>query len=1094
MKNQIPPVEFNAIFKNIELDSSIARLQNVIDVLWASEESILEDDLVQICVIPSDEWQKIRNSFGESVLLDGGRVVFINSETRKAVESKYIATPDDRYKVYKRLASHCAERMGQGRKNLPEHVRRHAVRYFLSSGEWDAAVAALTDLDFIEERTRAQEASALLLDYAHALRVLPGQSGRAVARPEELDAERRRIIEHPEARDLVQAFQHFLACNAGAIENNLDQPGFLAELACTACLPGPVYEAGLSKMLKSNTPLLQRRPGPYESYNPLPVCKGVRAFRTSSFGSAGYHISLSEDLRTVVSAGDALLRIWDAESAACLNVLNAQEDGILAIAMSLDTSRLVSAGEDHSIIIWDMKTGERLHILTGHQDSVYQVTISGNGRRIVSSSSDLTLRVWDMETGACLQVIEDEYARKVQEIKRLLDPIKKKLWREDDASAEGSELSRDAKAELSKMREDLDQQVQEIWAENKFHRLLVVNHDGSKVYTQHESSTLSIWDIDSGTCLSEQIDSRLLKISSDFRLAITHRNGALAVWDVVAKKTLHPLQGYTGEVECLEVTRDGRRVVVACGDKKIRMWDIQTGECLREIDGPGYEIDRLPLSEDGRILIVGAYSLSSMLLKGENFFSVWNMETGECLGECRGHDQDLAEVVISPDGRMAFSICHEPELRIWDLTRLTGACLPDSQKLSKIDCMAMSADGARVATGSKDHSVKLWDAATGECLRVLKGHESPVTDIAISNDGKKIVSGSKDKHVLVWDVSSSECLRKIEVKGGYYELSVLAISADSRRIYASAGSELGVWDIETGELLNVAAKHEGLVFTIYECLDGLSIVSGSSYIGEKGCRLWDSATGDCLRLFEEPFCGEAVDVTLSADGRRLVVGNDDETSIFDFKTGAVLKTIEKHAGHAPLIKLEPAPDGRRFVSMHHKALCLWNMNTGKLEKTFPSDTWRYSSIAISPDGLLILCRGRNNKLTIIDIKTGKIHAFHLHGISTSVIDWARRRVSVGFSDGRVEFYDLQGIELKPFITTAVREIVPSDVTSSPVKARPVCCKQEIAIPKQVTERIRHWTEKEGSGGYKDPALVLNCPHCATPLRMNPFFVDVTAAV
>jgi hypothetical protein len=45
MKNQIPPVEFNAIFKNIELDSSIARLQNVIDVLWASEESILEDSV-----------------------------------------------------------------------------------------------------------------------------------------------------------------------------------------------------------------------------------------------------------------------------------------------------------------------------------------------------------------------------------------------------------------------------------------------------------------------------------------------------------------------------------------------------------------------------------------------------------------------------------------------------------------------------------------------------------------------------------------------------------------------------------------------------------------------------------------------------------------------------------------------------------------------------------------------------------------------------------------------------------------------------------------------------------------------------------------
>jgi hypothetical protein len=174
MNKQIPPVEFNTIFNKIELGSSIARLQDVIDVLWASEESMLEDDLVQICAIPSGEWNNIRNSFGECVLLDSGRVGYINSEVRKAVESKYIATQTHRLRVYKRLAARCAERMVEGRKNLPEHVRRHAVSYFLSAGEWDAAVAALTDLDFIEERTKAQELSALLLDYAHALRVLPG--------------------------------------------------------------------------------------------------------------------------------------------------------------------------------------------------------------------------------------------------------------------------------------------------------------------------------------------------------------------------------------------------------------------------------------------------------------------------------------------------------------------------------------------------------------------------------------------------------------------------------------------------------------------------------------------------------------------------------------------------------------------------------------------------------------------------------------------------------------------------------------------------------------------------------------------------------
>jgi WD40 repeat protein len=265
-------------------------------------------------------------------------------------------------------------------------------------------------------------------------------------------------------------------------------------------------------------------------------------------------------------------------------------------------------------------------------------------------------------------------------------------------------------------------------------------------------------------------------------------------------------------------------------------------------------------------------------------------------------------------------------------------------------------------------------------------------------------------------------------------------------------------------------------------------------MGEKGCRLWDSATGNCLRLFEESFCASAMDVILSADGCSLVAGNYDDISIHDFDTGAIRKTIADNAGQGMAIKLEPAPNGRFFASMHHKSLCIWNMKTGKLQKAFPSNTWHYSSFAISPDGQMIMCRGRDNKLTIIEIKIGEVHSFHFYGITTSAVDWARRRVSIGFSDGRVEFYDLQGIEVKPFITTAVREIVPPDIDSSPVKARPVCCKQEITIPKPISERIRDWTEKEGSGGYKDPALVLHCPHCGTLLRMNPFFVDVTTSM
>lgn len=79
MNKQIPPLEFNTIFNKIELGSSIERLQDVMDILWAAEESLLEDDLVEICRISGNEWRNICNSFVKNWLLDSGRLGFINS-------------------------------------------------------------------------------------------------------------------------------------------------------------------------------------------------------------------------------------------------------------------------------------------------------------------------------------------------------------------------------------------------------------------------------------------------------------------------------------------------------------------------------------------------------------------------------------------------------------------------------------------------------------------------------------------------------------------------------------------------------------------------------------------------------------------------------------------------------------------------------------------------------------------------------------------------------------------------------------------------------------------------------------------------------
>jgi WD40 repeat protein len=72
--------------------------------------------------------------------------------------------------------------------------------------------------------------------------------------------------------------------------------------------------------------------------------------------------------------------------------------------------------------------------------------------------------------------------------------------------------------------------------------------------------------------------------------------------------------------------------------------------------------------------------------------------------------------------------------------------------------VAFSPDGARVLSGSGDHTIKLWDAATGALVRSFAGHSSWVSSVAFSPDGARVLSGSADGTVGIWNLATGQRL------------------------------------------------------------------------------------------------------------------------------------------------------------------------------------------------------------------------------------------------------------------------------------------------------------------------------------------------
>ncbi len=99
--------------------------------------------------------------------------------------------------------------------------------------------------------------------------------------------------------------------------------------------------------------------------------------------------------------------------------------------------------------------------------------------------------------------------------------------------------------------------------------------------------------------------------------------------------------------------------------------------------------------------------------------------------------------------------------------------------------VAFSPDGARIVTASQDRTARVWDAATGKEIAVLRGHEDSVYSAAFSPDGARVVTASVDRTARVWDAATG---KEIAVLRGHKDLVYsAAFSPDGARIVTASG-------------------------------------------------------------------------------------------------------------------------------------------------------------------------------------------------------------------------------------------------------------------------------------------------------------------
>ena len=325
-----------------------------------------------------------------------------------------------------------------------------------------------------------------------------------------------------------------------------------------------------------------------------------------------------------------------------------------------------------------------------------------------------------------------------------------------------------------------------------------------------------------------------------------------------------------------------------------------------------------------------------------------------------------------------------------------------------VNSVAWSPDGRRLASGSGDETVRVWDAATGEQLVSLRGHEESVSSVAWSPDGHRLASGSRDSTVRVWDAATGAEL--VCLRWPTYRVSSVAWSPDGRRL--ASGSEDGtarVWDVDTGAKLDFPSDQAaGVAWSP----DGRRLAGGSD---DNGVQVWDAATGGelaRLRRHEKkhiPFSLSWPRVAWSPDGRQLASGSDDGIVLVwaEANSGAELACLHGHRGSVRSVAW--SPDGRRLASgSEDGTVRVWDAATEAELACLHGHKGSVRSVAWSPDGRRLASGSEDGTARVWDVATGaELARPHGHEDKVGAVAWSpdyRRLASVS-DDKTVRVWD-----------------------------------------------------------------------------------------
>lgn len=504
----------------------------------------------------------------------------------------------------------------------------------------------------------------------------------------------------------------------------------------------------------------------------------------------------------LVAAGfsDGTVRIVDTETEGNPIILEGDIRSVDEIAFSPDVQLVVVVSRRKTVCFWDCRSGQARWEPLSTADAIISLAISPDGK-ILAAGMDATgvIKVWDLESPARTPTV-----------------LQNKLFTPSLAfSPDGLHLTAACLNDIRSWNWRTKREVTLLHGHSDEVNSVAYSHDGRYIASASRDRTIRVWDAGG------------------------------------SRDVVQPLAEHTDVIFCVAVSASGATIVSGCDDGSVYVWDAQTGELKQ---GPllGHKDTVLSLSisesSNGGLIASGSGFRGGPVPPSDDFMlRIWNLRTGEAIGQLLAGYTAVGAVAFSPDGSSLASVAvtqgsnsipGHSTVHVWDLETRTPLILGTLSSESFRPSISFSPDGRLLAVGIRE-GLHIWQVQTGQILCAplqVPRTFAPAVFVVFSRDSMRILTrtGGSDDEFRVCDIYNGQISSVYPADSAMASAEWVVCSTSGQFISRASAMAVYIWaEAACDALATVRGERNFVAFDTFTP-DGNSIIFGE----RKTIRVW----------------------------------------------------------------------------------------------------------------------------------------------------------------------------------------------------------------------------------------------------------------